>query len=306
MLHEKSFTLNKTMLKKSSSYGWAETFKVIAIILISLYLSAFFFSVGIWLWGLVAFIFVGVGSYKATIILHDCVHFTLFSRPSTNVFVGRTAAGLLGSDFYAFRSEHLGHHRNCGTPKDNSEGNFKKIQHAGVGTFLFFVFKPLFGITYLLDIVGGYFNPSEVGGDRDRPKIKLVFILFSHLIIAFTATLGLSYWPGIFIFPAAAATFGLFLSRLRGICEHLSTTAWRSSECFIRTHKRNFFDSIFFYCCGMNFHREHHLYPGVPSCNLPALHKQLVITYKEDEISSSIILTFFSLLKARMRSNVTS
>jgi fatty acid desaturase len=68
---------------------------------------------------------------------------------------------------------------------------------------------------------------------------------------------------------------GLFLSRLRTFCEHDGAAATPGS-CFVRSHEPNAIDRLFFYTLNFNYHVEHHLYPQVPSHQLPAVHEVLV------------------------------
>jgi fatty acid desaturase len=73
---------------------------------------------------------------------------------------------------------------------------------------------------------------------------------------------------------ASAATFGLFLSQLRGIAEH-GVGGQGAREAFVRSHATELLGSLLLYDVHFNFHEEHHRYPGVPSHQLPALSREL-------------------------------
>ena len=73
---------------------------------------------------------------------------------------------------------------------------------------------------------------------------------------------------------ASAATFGLFLSQLRGIAEH-GVGAAGGPEALVRSHASELLGSLLLYDVHFNFHEEHHRYPGVPSRWLPPLAQEL-------------------------------
>jgi fatty acid desaturase len=76
------------------------------------------------------------------------------------------------------------------------------------------------------------------------------------------------------VFPLSAVTLGLFFSRTRAFCEHVSATR-AADACFARSHEPNVFDRVFFYTLNMNLHVEHHWFPQIPARNLPRLRRLL-------------------------------
>lgn len=72
----------------------------------------------------------------------------------------------------------------------------------------------------------------------------------------------------------SAATFGLFLSQLRGIAEH-GVGEPNRPEVFVRSHVSEALGALLLYDVHFNFHEEHHRYPGVPSQKLPALSREI-------------------------------
>ena len=102
----------------------------------------------------------------------------------------------------------------------------------------------------------------------------------------------------VLVSPLAGATFGAFFSRVRTFCEH-ATTQPQTGECFVRSHVPNLFDRAFFYALNMNYHAEHHLYPQVPSCNLPTIHGRLneITALSETVTSHSIVGTVLGRLE---------
>lgn len=69
-----------------------------------------------------------------------------------------------------------------------------------------------------------------------------------------------------------------------------------TDEKFVRSHKTNLFDRMFFYTLNFNYHVEHHLYPQLPCCHLPKLQHAMTEAGKAPLISPSI----FSTIKERL------
>jgi fatty acid desaturase len=101
-------------------------------------------------------------------------------------------------------------------------------------------------------------------------------VLIAGLQLAWAAIVshGFQLW---WLAPApivAAATFGLFFSQLRGFAEHAALPGTDPAG-HVRSHRPHPLDRILLYDVNFNYHREHHCYPQVPSCRLPALHAAL-------------------------------
>jgi fatty acid desaturase len=72
----------------------------------------------------------------------------------------------------------------------------------------------------------------------------------------------------------SAATFGLFFSQLRGIAEH-AAEAGGAMAGNVRSHAPHWLDRLLLYDLNFNYHREHHLYPHLPSRDLATLHTRM-------------------------------
>jgi fatty acid desaturase len=58
----------------------------------------------------------------------------------------------------------------------------------------------------------------------------------------------------------------------------------------VRSHRPNPMDRLLLYDLNFNLHREHHLYPNVPSCRLPALQRLVSVG---DRTEPSMVATVF-------------
>jgi fatty acid desaturase len=127
---------------------------------------------------------------------------------------------------------------------------------------------------------------------RLRIALELAASLCLHAALAFA--LGLSLYGKILLLPIvsglAVATF------LRAITEHHGTARgdeWKNSRS-VRTNKL-----LAFLWSNVNYHLEHHLYPGVPYHRLPAVQQILASSYTEHHanIGRGYVRTATSLLR---------
>jgi fatty acid desaturase len=76
---------------------------------------------------------------------------------------------------------------------------------------------------------------------------------------------------------ASAATFGLFLSQLRGLVEHGALDDRTPGE-RVRSHSARMLERIFLYDLHFNYHSAHHRWPQCPSRHLPLIHDRYLAT----------------------------
>lgn len=284
--------LPRQFYEAADSYGWrASLLHVGALFLLLACAVPLWRNVGPWAaWLLV--LPVAVVAYKLTIVLHDCAHYTLFKNRRLNRFVGQCIAALLGSDFEQFARTHWLHHRAYGSPNDPQGHDYIGLHNATRAALCWHLLRPLLGYNFFKVIV---FNPAAPAQSGAAPRTSLIVfamrVLCAQAAIALVAT-GLGEVPWlIFLFPAASATFALFLSQVRGFCEHVARRE-SSSEAFVRTHLPNALDRTLFYGLNFNFHVEHHLYPSVPSCHLPAVYEEIrARVHTKETLSPSILHT---------------
>ncbi len=229
---------------------------------------------------------LGSRIYKLTILLHDCAHGTLFRRRTANRIVGHLCAWALGTQFAAFSDQHWRHHRSYGSKDDPQGRDYNGLRDASRAALLWHLIRPVVGLN-LLKL--GEFQETV----RSRPRSRwpgVAGVLAVQASLALLACRGdPALWWLALVYPASAATIGLFLSQIRGFCEHVAMPP-AASDASVRTHLPNPVDSAIFYDLNFNYHVAHHLYPGIPSCHLPMLHAALDAT-TSGETSPSIAAT---------------
>jgi fatty acid desaturase len=221
---------------------------------------------------------LGAASYKVTVLMHECGHRTMFRSRRANRVVGLVCGALLGVNFDTVAKAHWDHHRLCGTDEDTGDNDYLTLQFAAPSTLVRHLLMPLTGVTFARMLLGGLAptrekNGGEAGGSFSHAGV-LASIVAVQLALAWLATGFGRWWLLALVYPLSAMTLGLFFSRVRAFCEHVS--AFREpGACSVRTHVPNWFDRCFFYTLNMNYHVEHHLYPQIPACRLPVIHREL-------------------------------
>jgi uncharacterized protein YbjT (DUF2867 family)/fatty acid desaturase len=203
--------------------------------------------------------FVGLLAYRLTIVMHDCIHRSLFGSARLNERVGTLLGFVTGIDFAGFARGHLRHHALYGRPGDPQGFHYLGLKDATRAAFAWHVFRPLLGFNLRYALAESVLRPRNlVAAARSGGIFALAAIQLG--IMALATGLGAHPWLAALPF-ASAATFGLFFSQLRGIAEH-------GEGAIVRSHAPNWLERALLYDLNFNYHREHHLHPGRPSVEL--------------------------------------
>lgn len=286
--------IRTSLLNRQRGYAIAGVAEVYGGLISSLFLALFLASRFGPLFGYLVVPVLGTFIYKATIVLHDCGHYSLFASRRTNTVVGTLTAWIIGTDFRSFQKLHWQHHTRYGTPQDPQGRDYVGLQtHSRLG-LICHLLRPLIGLN--LFKLGQFQEAVEKKSSSKRQRVAaLAGIGISQLVIAAAATrLGSEPWL-FFLYPVSAATFGLFYSQTRGFCEHVPDGSQMDGPA-VRTHTPFWVDRIFFYSMNFNYHVEHHLHPSIPSCRLPEIHAQLI----RDGLSGSVSPSIFRTIRVRL------
>jgi fatty acid desaturase len=217
-------------------------------------------------WFLIACVLSGL-----TIIMHDGNHSLLFKRQSLNRWIGFVCGlpGLVAVS--AYRSIHLQHHRQLHT--DDDPDNIETAAKKSMPLVLFYYVFFLIGTYLYLPFVA--YTGFKLANKRVRINIAVEYLLIISIVF------------GLFILFPASTIFQVWLiplviaaqiSNVRGLAEH-GMTSGGNPFTDTRTVVSNRFVS--FMMCNLNYHLEHHLFPGIPWYNLPKLHRLLQDEYKK-------------------------
>jgi fatty acid desaturase len=214
---------------------------------------------------------LGLMMYRMTVVMHDCAHATLFPSRLLNRLVGTLLGAAAGLSFRAFAGLHRHHHERVGLADDPQGPHYPGDWSRSRARLLRHLLRPLLGGN--LPLLGRI--PAALAAAPQRHRLTEP-VLIAGLQLAWAAIVshGFQLW---WLAPApilAAATFGLFFSQLRGFAEHAALPGTDPAG-HVRSHRPHPLDRLLLYDVNFNYHREHHHYPQVPSCRLPALHAAL-------------------------------
>lgn len=240
-------------------------------------------------------------------ISHELLHNTLFRKRFWNIFFFRIFGIMTLTNYAFFEFTHWKHHKEPlseSDPKDLFDGKLSKFTIFLWVTFDFFSFANRFKVLCLnsLGIIPNERIRNQILNDQDSRKIlnKIILgsriIILCHLFIAFIALL--FKMPIIIVFTTFGPFVLTFFNKILAISQHYGL---EENENLFYSCRTVILPSWLAYLYGnMNYHTEHHLFPGVPAYNLPKAHNYILNSENVRHENLSIgIFGLFRELKAK-------
>jgi fatty acid desaturase len=218
------------------------------------------------------------------ILMHDAAHSRLFESRVWNDYFSQI---LLASPLYfsmeTYRKFHLKHHQDPLAPDDpdlSLIGGYP-ISKKSLARKLS---RDLFAVSYFKFIRYFFFRGktrpvvlSENVGKKGRSgRFSRTQLLVFHLAVngLFFGILYIAGHPWLYLtlWILPMMTVLQVLLRIRGIAEHAGYQQGKDQALNSRTVV-NPVQAFFFAPHNVNYHIEHHLYPGIPFLNLPKVHR---------------------------------
>ena len=255
----------------------------------------FFYS----LWGLCGFLMlnfphwgvqicctlvIGFCIYGAPGMMHESSHSLLSKNASVNRWLG-FISGLPGLvSISAYRSIHSYHHAHTRSASDPDSIEDSAPRSVPLVVAYFIVL--FFGIyVYIVTVaVNGYKKASH----EMRSQILFEYGLMAAIITGAFAALPARVVEELWVYPLLVAAQ---LTNVRGLAEHGMTTGGNP---FTDTRTVISNKVVAFFMCNLNYHLEHHLFPGIPCYNLPKLHDLLKSTYPK--VAASVYRSYTAFL----------
>jgi fatty acid desaturase len=228
---------------------------------------------------------VGLFLYKFTIVMHDCVHRTLFRSARVNDWSAVLLGAVTGIDLGRFRALHFRHHRTYGRMEDPQGFHYLGVQRLSRAQFAWHVLKPLLGANLRYVLRETLLHPGNWRAVRRADAILFATV---QLLMLLVVTGGGRYLSLALLPFVSAVTFGLFLSQIRGLAEHGARAAAEQAG-LVRSHAARVLERVFLYDLHFNYHSAHHRWPQCPSCHLPLVHERYLAL--EVQLQSSMLAT---------------
>lgn len=274
-LSHEIYRLDLQELTPSDAYGWRAVARnvlpLFGLLLVAPMIASRSLAAA---WSLAPLI--GLFMYRITIVMHDCTHATLFSTHPFNHRIGLVLGAITGIDFTRFKLQHWKHHRSYGRDDDPQGFHYMHLPRMNRLQFSWHVIKPLFGANLRF-----VWRESVVVPRNFRRAVKqgdAAMILVVQLSMFMIVTGGGRHLALALLPIASAATFGLFLSQLRGIAEHDPRGDRNAPAGAVRSHRARLLERLLLYDLHFNYHAAHHRWPQCPSRHLPFVHDQYLAT----------------------------
>lgn len=294
-LSGRKLKIPKEFFETSDGWGWRASLRLLGVPLIHIALLPFWAGISPWL-ALAAIVPLGIAISKTTLLVHEAVHGSLFKTPRLNRIFGRIGGWWTLVDFVSFDALHRKHHATVGAGEDPQLLDYGALENATRAELAWHLFRPLLGwnVLHMATLVKQRLRMARpflasLGEFAGLFAVQATFFLL--------ATQGGRHLWLALIFPVSAATVGLFMSQIRGFCEHVPMPG-ESGAMRLRSHTSNPFERPFIHYLNYNYHGEHHRYPRVPSKNLPALAAWLEAQGQPVEHSPSYLDTIVARWKA--------
>jgi fatty acid desaturase len=207
----------------------------------------------------------GVVLHAIGTLTHEGVHGGFFGSPFLNRWVGFLCGAPVFLSASAYRAYHLPHHRHERSAEDPDE--FENATRSPRVLKLLLVLWLLAGSLFYLAYIPivGY----RQGTHEARRAILTEYLLMLCLVATAAMVVPLKTLTQVWFAPLIVV---LVLAQVRGFTEHIFTAGDAPVHC-ARTITSN--RLVAFLMLNLNYHLDHHLYPGVPWYNLPRLHAVL-------------------------------
>ena len=212
---------------------------------------------------------IAFGLIGLSVLMHEGSHGLAFQSRRWSRVLGYFCGLPVLISCSAYRALHLRHHAHERTAEDPDD--VESQPRRGL---------PLVALYYVLLIVGTYAYLPHVAvkglgyaSRRERALIGLEYLgILTAVALVWWLAGGATLWR-VWLLPIVIAAQ---LTNLRSIAEHGLTTGGNP---FTASRSVQSNAAVRYVLCNLNYHLEHHLYPGVPWYNLPELNRLLAPFY---------------------------
>lgn len=227
-----------------------------------------------WWMKIPGFVLISLVIHGMSNFMHEGIHGTLFRNKRLDRLFGFVMGAPSMFTVTAYGVNHLLHHKHTRTKEDPDD--IRNFTDDPQRLSLLYYLWLFFGMTFYVGRVS--WVAMTHGSPEERRRMIAERMILSVVGLGIVAA---SWWYGFFgvvmqvwIIPLLIASF---YGNVRGWAEHTLTEAGHPLT-ETRTVTSNPLFS--FLNINLNYHLEHHLFPGVPWYNLPKVHRILLDDYR--------------------------
>ncbi len=211
----------------------------------------------------------GLAMSTLSVLGHEASH-NLFTRnPKIDRWIGFLVSTPILFSATGYRIMHPLHHKY--TREEGDPDNIENVSRSSVLLRWIYIFTFFFAVYLYLVMVP--VNAIIKGNKREKVEVIVEYLAMIAIIAMGWIFLPTNWMVEGWLLPLIVAGQ---IANIRGIAEHGMTTSGNELT-DTRTVATN--SVLSFLICNINYHIEHHLYPGIPWYNLPKLHRMLKEEY---------------------------
>jgi len=205
---------------------------------------------------------MGIALNSLGILIHEGLHGLLAKNPRINHFLTFLIGVPILMSATAYKKTHSDHHWNLGRKLDY--GTYKQHVKKPFAVWIAYYLQLLFGtIIYAALIPFLAFRVSS------RKAQRMIVLEYGAIIIIYSLLFMHLTWGGILYYWCFPLIVMSVLTNIRGLASHALAD---TENIFLSSRTVKCSRLMSFLFLHENYHLEHHLFPGVPSYNLPLMH----------------------------------
>jgi fatty acid desaturase len=208
-------------------------------------------------------------------LMHDAAHYRVFKNRVLNDIVGEIMAFPTTASMAGYRNSHFSHHRELNSHKDPDWiRNLLLEDYEFPAPQLQFVKRLLMHLSGLKakEAVFGFHSNKET---RDIPALT-AGLRVAVILALLVSSIAFGFWKDLILYWAVPLlTVFLTVRYIRGVAEHYAV-GHESVLSETRTVIGPAWQLFLIAPWGLNYHLEHHLFPGITCFNLAAAHRILM------------------------------
>jgi len=229
----------------------------------------------------IGYLIGGLSLSTLSVLSHESSHNLMTRNPSIDRWIGFVCGIPILFSGLGYRIMHPLHHKYLRTEKDPDD-----IENVSKDSFILrWLYVLVFFFSIYLYLIMVPLNAIKHSTWRGKLGVIAEMLAMVGIVIGGWLFLPAQWMLEGWVMPLLVAGQ---IANLRGIAEHGMTTGG-SEMTDTRTVATN--PVLSFLMCNINYHIEHHLYPGVPWYNLPKIHALLQDEYK---VAGSSVYTSYA------------